>query len=188
MLLAASRDQRDNVGLRGQACLSGEEKTAASVLEEDARDTTVRVSMTRPHDQLSSRGYVGHELQGKLPEAGLQASEEPRGHSGQQGAMVPLSTSSSPASRRPATDHPAEPRRHVQPQSYLNECENGRALRGGSRRRRNTALGEGGQGPPRPSLKLQKATQGPPRPPPVLTPPGRAGHAPCLHSPQAPTL
>lgn len=82
--------------------------------------------------------------------------------------------------RRPARPHPALHQKKSLPQvrpaqSYLKECENGRALRGGSRRRRNVALGKGGHA-------------GTPMTTPTPHTTGRVGHAPRLHSPQGPTL
>lgn len=94
--------------------------------------------------------------------------------------MAPLNTSSmQPPVGQPHTTLPCIKKRafhgHIQQQSYLKEYENGRALKGGSRRRRNAVLGKGGHA-------------GTPMTTPSPHTPGRARHAPCLHSPQAPTL
>lgn len=48
--------------------------------------------------------------------------------------------------------------------SYLKECENGRALEGGSRRGRNAVLGKGGQGPPQPLTQVLGGHAGTPPP------------------------
>lgn len=130
-------------------------------MEKAALTTRVRGSAGPSRTSRSPLGSPQRwGLRDKLSEAGLWAGKESHGHSPrsarqaerQAGPLLPLLAQPPTGSQTPPCPASREEpsRGNVQQQSYLKECENGRALKGSSRRRRNAVLGKGDQGPPQP--------------------------------------